>query len=110
MDGTPVFRYNDAIFLPDGTLLVTHPEHACRGTHCCVHNPSDHPLRDAPLVWLPRLRSLDRICTHGIRHPDRDDFAYKASQRLSPLLLALLSAHDCDDCCRWPTRDEDGTE
>lgn len=108
MDSTPVFKYNDAIFLPDGTLLMTHPEHACRGAHCCIHNPSDHPLRDAPLAWWPGLRSMLRVCTHNLRHPDLDDFAFKVNiQRLPSYLLAIIGAHDCDNCCRWPTEDSD---
>ena len=111
MDDTPLFTRGDVIFLPDGTTLQTHPESRCAGNACSIHNPSDHPLRDAPQYWDDRFKTIYRLCSHGYVHPDADDFAYKTSvQRLSPLLLALVSAHDCDGCCRWPTRDEDDAQ
>lgn len=108
MDPTPVFQRNDAVFLPDGTLLQTHPASRCTGSFCSIHNPSDHPLRDAPQLWDPHFRSIYRMCTHGVIHPDVDDFAYKVRSGLSHILLAFLGAHVCDDCCRWPPTDPDG--
>jgi hypothetical protein len=108
VDPTPVFRHHDAVFLPDGTLLRTHPERACVGDHCCIHNPSDHPLRDAPQAWDPRLRAVYRTCEHGVVHPDYDDFAFRIRVGTSSALLALIGVHNCDGCCHWPTEDEDG--
>lgn len=107
MDPTPLFRHHDVIFLPDGTLLQTHPASRCAGRVCSIHNPSDHPLRDAPQLWDPRFRSIYRMCTHGNVHLDPDDFMFKWRAGLPLSALALISVHDCDGCCRWPTRDED---
>lgn len=110
MDSTPLFRNNDIIALPNGTVLETHPERRCEGGHCCIHNPSDHPLRDAPLSWWPQLRSLRRVCTHGLNHPDPDDFAFKVNIQSPNWILMLVGTHDCDGCCHWPTEDKDSTE
>lgn len=107
MDDAPVFKRNDAIFLPDGTLLQTHPEWQCLGNYCSIHDPSDHPLRDAPQLWDDRFRSVYRLCAHGHVHPDVDDFMFKIRSGIAPSVLALLGAHDCDHCCHWPTKDED---
>lgn len=109
MDHTPVFKHNDAVFLPDGTLLQTHHESRCVGNFCSIHNPSDHPLRDAPQLWDPRFRSIYRLCTHGHVHPDVDDFMFKWRSGLSLAALALIGAHDCDKCCHWPREDQDDT-
>lgn len=107
MDPTPMFQRNDVVFLPDGTPLQIHPAHACRGSYCSMHNPSDHPLRDAPQLWDPRFRSIYRMCTHGNVHLDPDDFTFKWRAGASLQVLALISVHDCDGCFRWPTIDED---
>jgi len=107
VDSTQVFKYNDAVFLPDGTLLMTHPEHACKGGHCCIHNPSDHPLRDAPMRWVARFKSIQRTCSHGVNHPDYDDFLYKIRVGVSGVMLAVIGAHNCDGCCHWPREDQD---
>lgn len=107
MDTTPVFARNDVIFLHDGTLLQTHSPARCVGDHCAVHNPSDHPLRDAPLHWSDRFKSMYRSCTHGYVHHDPDDFTFKWRAGLPLVVLALVTRHDCDGCCRWPVSDED---
>jgi hypothetical protein len=102
-----MWQDRDVIFLPDGTLLQTHPERVCVGGHCCIHNPSGHPLRDAPQFWVAWSRSINRLCTHGVMHPDYDDFAFRIRVGTSSALLALIGAHNCDGCCHWPTEDED---
>lgn len=107
MDPRPLFRENDAIFLPDGTLLQTHPETSCGGGVCSIHNPSNHPLREAPQSWNDRHKTIHRVCDHGYVHLDPDDFYFKWRIGLSLTALALISKHECDGCCRWPMEDED---
>lgn len=77
-------------------VLVTHPAEKCAGEFCCLHNPSDHPLKDRPLNWRGDKRQMERLCEHGIGHPDKDsiDFAIRAGHYES-----WMSVHGCDGCC-----------
>ncbi len=101
MDDTPVFARHDVIFTLDGVALRTHPEKYCAGQICCIHNPSDHPLRDAALNWRDDRHLMERICSHGIGHPDPDDLAHK--RRMMPSDVYdnyAFGIHGCDGCCR----------
>lgn len=82
--------------------LMTHHVNDCAGPNCCTHNPSDHPLRDAPLNW--RGHVMERLCPHGIGHPDPDDLAYRRSTGRE-----AHGTHGCDGCCvpTSTTRDDD---
>jgi hypothetical protein len=86
----------DTVRLVDGRRLRTHPRGACAGPNCCVHKPSDHPLATAPLNWradrVPPL--MERICPHGVGHPDPDSLAY-----LARCGFTGQDAHRCDGCC-----------
>lgn len=79
----------------DGPALLVnvHPADRCAGRPCCLHNPSDHPLRDAPLNWRGDRGIMERLCAHGIGHPDPDDAAYRATQGDDD------TVHGCDGCC-----------
>lgn len=111
MDSDPVFASNDAIFLADGTLLKTHHDSMCSGHHCSIHNPSDHPLRDAPLNWRDDYYLMERICPHGIGHPDPDDLAHKKRVMTSGEYdNHAFGVHGCDRCCHWPAEDKDEME
>lgn len=65
--------------LGGGFLLKTHAENVCGPTRypCCIHNPSDHALRDAPMIWRADRGLMERRCVHGVGHPDPDDLAFK---------------------------------
>lgn len=71
---------------------------------CAIHNPSYHPLSDAKQYmrsdksWL-----IERICDHGIGHPDPDSASFIAKQEGNKSIWV----HGCDGCCReteerWP--------
>lgn len=69
----------DGMFwLADGSIITnTHPSTDCSGPlGCALHAPSDHPLRDAPLVYYPSTGGLGRRCAHQ-DHPDVDDIAWR---------------------------------
>ena len=68
--------------------LHTHHAADCQPP-CCIHAPSDHPLADAPLHWRHDRRIFERICAHGIGHPDPDDRARNRGD----------GVHGCDGCC-----------
>lgn len=79
-----------------GTGQVLHGVHdpnACSGRACVIHAPSDHAMRRFPTHWRPDRGLMERICPHGIGHPDPDDVAYLAMRGL------LGSVHGCDGCC-----------
>jgi hypothetical protein len=70
-------------------LFGVHEADQCLRAYCPIHNVSDHPLKDAPQRWNRAKGSMERVCAHGIAHPDPDD--YKAR--------AIKSVHGCDGCC-----------
>lgn len=99
----------EPIALHDGRILQVHPADVCIGPHCCIHNPSDHPLKDASLDWWPEVGMMRR-CEHGFTHPDPDDIAVKPLLYGIPqgmmMVEAIMSVHlmeeNCDGCCATP--------
>lgn len=70
----------------NGAFLVHSPLN-CAGEICSIHNPSDHHMRDWPQLWRPDRRITERICPHGIGHPDPD------------CIYVMDGVHGCDGCC-----------
>jgi hypothetical protein len=76
----------------------------CFEYNCCIHNPSDHPLVDADIVWRQagafdiKPSHMERICEHGVGHPDPDALAY-LNRTGKGELAHSLSIHGCDGCC-----------
>ena len=79
----PVFGAQDGY----GVLRV-HPHSKCEGRDipCCIHAPSDHHMRSWPLNWRGDTQVMERLCPHGIGHPDPDHMAYVRS---------LTPEHEC---------------
>jgi hypothetical protein len=97
---TGLFDTNDLIFLHNGRVLETHAESSCLGEFCCIHNPSEHPLDTAPLNWRSDLRLMERICEHGVGHPDPDDLAFKREHLPADIYEKYgFELHGCDGCC-----------
>lgn len=67
-------------------LRGVHPSDQCEGQPCVIHNPSNHSMRDFPTHWRGDRGIMERICPHGIGHPDPDEIN---SDRM----------HGCDGCC-----------
>lgn len=82
--------------MASGAVLRTHDASQCGAGTCCLHSPSDHALKDAPLNWRPDLPLMERVCEHGIGHPDPDDLAYRATLGAD---VESLGVHGCDGCC-----------
>lgn len=87
-----------------------HPRH-CYGQPCTLHHPSDHHM----VGWPTTLRSdlsppiYERICPHGVGHPDPDSVAWaKRDVAANPGRWQddmdcdgeYVSVHGCDGCCR----------
>lgn len=91
----------DPIFgaqLGKATLRV-HTRARCAGERCCIHNPSDHAAKSWPQNWRADRGIMERLCRHGVGHPDPDDLIVKARPD--------AAQHGCDGCCRFS---EDGME
>mgnify|MGYP006345741253 CR=1 FL=1 len=82
---------------PDIRLRVHDPAD-CDDHPCAVHNhPSPHPLAEVTLNWRDDRKILERICEHGVGHPDYDAVQYQIN-RGDPHAVSNAS-HGCDGCC-----------
>lgn len=87
-----------------------HSPDRCAGEPCTLHNPSEHHM----LAWTTVLRSdlsppiIERICSHGVGHPDpdsaawaeravREDTAHRYQDEDSDGSYVWI--HGCDGCC-----------
>lgn len=86
--------------LPGGvTLWNVHPSTACKGRGCPIHHPSEHKMRDWPLHWRSDRRLMERICVHGVGHPDPDDRAFRRRMFPSEADFQADAVHGCCGCC-----------
>jgi hypothetical protein len=96
-----------------GGWLAHHRLDECSsGLACCIHNPSDHPMKEFPLVWRDDKNAMERRCPHGTGHPDPDDLMYKIlMQGWNPDNTDGLTVHgSCTDetcCCTGSYKDLD---
>lgn len=70
-----------------GTKLRVHDRERCEGEVCIIHNPSDHHMRDWPLIWRDDRGCFERVCSCGVGHPDPDDRNHDG-------------VHGCCGCCK----------
>ncbi len=82
-----------------GQKLKVHEKKECEGLCCIIHNPSDHHMKDWPTNWRHDRSMMERICPHGVGHPDPDDLAFKESIGLN---MTVEGVHGCDGCCSDP--------
>lgn len=78
----------------DATIVNVHPATACVGRACVVHAPSDHHMVGWRLNWRDDRGVMERLCPHGVGHPDPDDLAYQVSAG-----RGWQGVHGCDGCC-----------
>jgi hypothetical protein len=69
-----------------GQRLSVHDVDDC-DPPCPIHAPSDHSMLAFPTHWRADRAMMERVCPHGVGHPDPDD---KTDDR----------AHGCCGCCR----------
>jgi hypothetical protein len=72
-------------------FMHCHQETKCRGDFCTLHNRSDHKMRKFPQVWRSDRLIMERVCSHGIGHPDPDEFRIRNGED--------DGVHGCDGCC-----------
>lgn len=80
-----------------GQSLLVHAEKDCSGAHCVIHNPSNHCMLEFPTHWRDDVQIIERICPHGIGHPDPDGLEHLRS--VGHQYAEAASVHGCDGCC-----------
>ncbi len=85
-------------------LVNVHDPAACAGRACVIHGPSGHHMAGWPLNWRDDRGLMERICPHGIGHPDPDDVAYR--ERVNQRGFGV---HGCDGCCVPPELSRGGS-
>jgi hypothetical protein len=85
-----------------GSFLDVHGPRVCAGETCPIHNPSNHPLRTAPMTWSQDLGIAGRVCGCGNWHPDPDSLEHLNRRGLFARLDAIAVVHPrhCDGCCQ----------
>lgn len=78
-------------------LVNIHDPEACEGQGCVIHHPSDHHMKDWPLLFRSDKGLMERTCEHGTGHPDPDSLAWHISQGRE-----YMGVHGCDSCCMEP--------
>ena len=71
--------------------VYTHPAGKCANEICTIHNRSNHNMRSFPQSWRNDRKIMERICTHGVGHPDPDEFRIISGED--------SGVHGCDGCC-----------
>jgi hypothetical protein len=77
----------------DELLVNVHLDGTCMGEWCTIHNRSDHPMRAFPQHWRGDRMLMERICPHGVGHPDPDDYEITGPNGGAEWV------HGCDGCC-----------
>jgi hypothetical protein len=86
-------------------LINVHTEAACVGP-CPLHKPSEHHMRNWPLVWRDDRGIFERTCPHGIGHPDPDSLRRAVEYDED----TYAGVHGCDGCCSWESSRTVGQE
>ncbi len=73
-------------------IVNVHSDNQCARDYCTIHRPSNHHMLDFPQLWRQDRHMMERMCPHGIGHPDPDD-------------ITLNRTHGCDGCCIKSTKD-----
>lgn len=75
-------------------LINVHDPASCAGRPCVIHAPTEHHMRAWKLHWRDDRSIFERLCAHGIGHPDPDQYAFWES-----INRESLKVHGCDGCC-----------
>lgn len=91
------------------TTYNTHAADVCdQEFPCSIHRRSPHPMRAFPQTWCGQHHIMERLCPHGLAHPDPDDYLVRTKQvgttppdpddyqAKTPVSDAT---HPCDGCC-----------
>lgn len=92
--------------MDDGQKLVgAHFREDCGTDTCVIHAPTDHHMKDFMLIWRDDRMFFERLCPHGVGHPDPDQVAYWDAT-LDEDDAGAQGVHGCDGCCARPPNRE----
>ena len=87
----------------NGKRVWVHEQTQCEGQKCVIHNNSHHHMRGWALNWRQDAGFMERVCCHGVGHPDPDGLAYiQGVYEKNGKDHSHLGVHGCDGCCRPP--------
>lgn len=84
---TPEDRPEMSWWPTNGRVMAHHADDVCE-LPCPIHGPGEHHMVTWPLHWRDDRRIFERICPHGVGHPDPDSTPEGED------------IHGCDGCCR----------
>jgi hypothetical protein len=87
-------------------LVNVHDRSSCEGHPCCVHNPTESHMYGWPQNFRVDRQFMERVCEHGIGHPDPDHMHYLRRTTAAEDAYAE-GIHGCDGCCRPPGASDD---
>lgn len=91
-----------------GVVVANHAATVCQGGPCCIHNPSEHHMKEWQMVFRSdravlcpthgdhALTLTERVCKHGCGHPDPDSLAWLEEHDPE----GGWGVHGCCGCCR----------
>lgn len=85
-------------------MSLTHALTECEPP-CPKHAPSDHHMKGWRLHWRSDRYLMERICEHGVGHPDPDHMA-RIRRLKGDEFADGHGTHGCDGCCRAPSRED----
>lgn len=89
----------ELVTLSGGQTLYVHTKTQCLlDDSCAIHNPSDHHMRGFPQFWREDRFMMERVCPHGVGHPDPDQIKYW-DRVLGRERASIEAYHGCDGCC-----------
>lgn len=81
--------------LNTGQRVVVHAKRFCVPLmNCPVHYRMDGSYLNLPMIWRDDVRLFERLCAHGVGHPDPNQFAFWHS-----INQDFKKSHGCDGCC-----------
>ncbi len=89
---------SELVTLVGGQRIFAHAKKNCQGEFCTIHHFSDHHMVEWPQHWRNDTGVMERICEHGIGHPDPDDRLISGPNDERN----WAGVHGCDGCCSKP--------
>jgi hypothetical protein len=94
-----VTRVGDVWWVGDTAVGKVHPASSCRRDEACViHRPTIHHMAKWPIFWREDRGIVERMCEHGVGHPDPDQWPYW--RRMGRMHEQV---HGCCGCCTSPS-------